>query len=202
MAVASGERRRVVVAITGASGSIYGYRLLEVLAGRPDVESHLVASSAGLATAAHELDVTPNDVRDLADVVHRPNEIGATIASGSFATAGMIIAPCSIKTLSAVANCYSSDLVSRAADVTLKERRPLVLLVRESPFHVGHLRLMLAAAEAGAVIAPPVPAFYQHPKTLEDVVDHTVYRALSPLGLPDLPLEPWGGLRGTSAIDG
>jgi 4-hydroxy-3-polyprenylbenzoate decarboxylase len=188
---------RVVVAITGASGAVYGHRLLEVLAERPDVETHLVASSAGWATVSHELDVTPDEMRALADVVHRPAEIGATIASGSFQTAGMIVAPCSIKTLSAVANSYSADLVSRAADVTLKERRPLVLLVRETPFHVGHLRLMLAAAEAGAVIAPPVPAFYQRPSSLRDVVDHTVYRALAHLGLPDVPVDPWKGLGGT-----
>lgn len=190
-----GAAHRVVVAITGASGAVYGYRLLQVLSARTDVETHLVASGAGIATVAHELDVTATELREMADVVHRPSEIGATIASGSFTTAGMIVAPCSIKTLSAIANCYSSDLVARAADVTLKERRPLVLLVRETPFHIGHLRLMLAAAEAGAIIAPPVPAFYQRPSSLDDIVDHTVHRALAHLGLPDAGVEPWAGLR-------
>lgn len=190
-----GAAHRVVVAITGASGAVYGYRLLQVLSARTDVETHLVASGAGIATVAHELDVTAPELREMADVVHRPSEIGATIASGSFTTAGMIVAPCSIKTLSAIANCYSSDLVARAADVTLKERRPLVLLVRETPFHIGHLRLMLAAAEAGAIIAPPVPAFYQRPSSLDDIVDHTVHRALAHLGLPDAGVEPWAGLR-------
>lgn len=185
---------RVVVAVTGASGAIYGYRLLQILAERDDIETHLVASSAGMATATHELGVGPDEIRRLADVVHKPADIGASIASGSFRTAGMVVAPCSIKTLSAVAHSYSSDLISRAADVTLKERRPLVLLVRETPFHVGHLRLMLAAAEIGAIIAPPVPAFYQRPTSIEDVVDHTVRRALDHVGLGDTGIEPWAGL--------
>jgi 4-hydroxy-3-polyprenylbenzoate decarboxylase len=185
---------RVVVAITGASGAVYGQRLLQVLADRPDVETHLIASSAGMATASHELGVGPDELRAFADVVHKPAEIGASIASGSFRTAGMIVAPCSIKTLSAIANSYSAELISRAADVTLKERRPLVLLVRETPFHVGHLRLMLAAAEAGAIIAPPVPAFYQRPTTIEELVDHTVRRALAHLGLDDAGVRPWEGL--------
>lgn len=188
------SEQRIIVAITGASGAVYGVRLLELLAQRPDVESHLVVSAAGLATASHELGLKPGDLYALADVVHRPGDIGATIASGSFVTTGMIVAPCSIKTLSAIANCYSADLVSRAADVTLKERRPLVLLVRETPFHVGHLRLMLAAAEAGATIAPPVPAFYQRPSSLDEMVDHTVRRALAHVGLADTGVEAWQGL--------
>lgn len=186
--------QRLVVAITGASGAVYGHRLLQILAERRDVETHLVASSAGMATVTHELGVAPDELRGLADVVHKTADIGASIASGSFRTAGMVVAPCSIKTLSAVAHSYSSELISRAADVTLKERRPLVLLVRETPFHVGHLRLLLAAAEAGAIIAPPVPAFYQRPRTLEDVVDHTVRRALAHVGLGDEGIEPWSGL--------
>lgn len=185
---------RIVVALTGASGAIYGYRLLRILAQREDVETHLVASSAGMATATHELGVGPDDLRRLADVVHKPADIGASIASGSFRTAGMVVAPCSIKTLSAIAHSYSSELISRAADVTLKERRPLVLLVRETPFHVGHLRLMLAAAEAGAIIAPPVPAFYQRPGSIDDLVDHTVRRALDHLGLDDTGISAWTGL--------
>lgn len=185
---------RIVVAITGASGAIYGYRLLQLLAERDDVETHLVASSAGMATATHELGVGPDALRGLADVAHKPADIGASIASGSFRTDGMIVAPCSIKTLSAIAHSYSSELISRAADVTLKERRPLVLLVRETPFHVGHLRLMLAAAEVGAIIAPPVPAFYQRPETIEDLVDHTVRRTLDHVGLGDTGVVPWAGL--------
>lgn len=190
------KQHRLIVAITGASGAVYGVRLLSVLRERADVETHLVTSPAGLATVSHETDLKPGDLQALADVVHRPGDIGATIASGSFQTAGMIVAPCSIKTLSAVANCYSSDLVSRAADVTLKERRPLVLLVRETPLHVGHLRLMVAAAEAGATIAPPVPAFYQRPSTIDDLVDHTVRRALAHVGLDDTGVKPWQGLAG------
>jgi 4-hydroxy-3-polyprenylbenzoate decarboxylase len=185
---------RVVVAITGASGAAYGVRVLELLRETPEVESHLVVTSSGALTVRHELECGVDAVMDLADVVHRPASIGASIASGSFRTAGMIVAPCSIKTLSAVAHCYSDNLVSRAADVTLKEGRPLVLLVRETPLHVGHLRLMTAAAEAGAVIAPPVPAFYNRPGSLAEVVDHTARRALARLGLEQIGSREWIGL--------
>lgn len=188
------SERRVVVAITGASGAAYGVRVLEILHAARDVETHLVVTSSGALTLRHELDRDLDSLAHLADVVHRPGSIGASIASGSFATAGMIVAPCSIKTLSAIASSYSDNLVSRAADVTLKEGRPLVLLVRESPLHLGHLRLMTAAAEAGAVIAPPVPAFYSRPETVDDIVDHTARRALARLGLEDLGAREWPGL--------
>jgi 4-hydroxy-3-polyprenylbenzoate decarboxylase len=185
---------RVVVAITGASGAAYGVRVLELLRETREVESHLVVTSSGAVTVRHELECGLDAVMALADVVHRPANIGASIASGSFRTAGMIVAPCSIKTLSAVAHCYSDNLVSRAADVTLKEGRPLVLLVRETPLHVGHLRLMTAAAEAGAVIAPPVPAFYNRPASLDDVIDHTARRVLARLGLEQIGGREWTGL--------
>ena len=189
------ERSRVIVAITGASGSIYGVRLLQILAERPDIETHLVLSRAGALTLRQETGQVPEDVRALADVSHSPGEIGATIASGSFRVEAMIVAPCSIKTLSAIANSYSTDLVSRAADVTLKEGKPLLLMVRETPFHLGHLRLMTAAAEAGAVIAPPIPAFYQRPSTLDELVDHSVNRVLDRAGLGGSGQE-WRGLEG------
>ena len=156
--------RRVVVAITGASGSIYGVRALELLQAFDDIETHLVISPAGRTTIGVELDRTVESIEQLADVVHGSRDIGASISSGSFRTHGMIVAPCSIRSLSAIANCHSGELVARAADVTLKERRPLVLMVRETPFHIGHLRLMQQAAEAGAIIHPPVPAFYNEPK--------------------------------------
>lgn len=186
--------RRVIVAMTGASGAVYGWRILELLAAREDVETHLVASSAAMATLQHELSAGPSELRALADVVHRPSEIGATIASGSFTTAGMVVAPCSIRTLSAIAYSHSSDLITRAADVTLKERRPLVLMVRETPLHLGHLRAMTAAAEIGAVIAPPVPAFYQLPSTIEELVDHTCRRVIAQLGLGDAGVSQWAGM--------
>ncbi len=186
--------RRLIVAVTGASGAIYGVRTLMALRRMGGVETHLVMSAAGRATITEETDYQPKDVEELADVVHANANIGATIASGSFETAGMIVAPCSIKTLSAVAQCYTADLVSRAADVQLKEGRPVVLLVRETPLHQGHLRLMMEAAQHGAVILPPVPAFYAKPKTLEEMVDYTVGRALARLGLGRGLVEEWGGL--------
>ena len=171
--------QRLIVAITGASGVIYGIRLLETLARDRAVETHLILTPAGRATMAQETDWKPRDVEALASVVHASTNIGASIASGSFETLGMIVAPCSVKTLSAIANSYSADLVARAADVQLKEGRPVVLLVRETPLHAGHLRLMQQAAANGAVIMPPVPAFYGRPKTLDDVVNSTVGRALA-----------------------
>jgi flavin prenyltransferase len=192
-AEATRASRRVVVAITGASGSVYGWRLMQILKERADIETHLVLSRAGALTLRQETGCDPDEVRALADVVHSPGDIGATIASGSFRTHGMIIAPCSIKALSAVAHSYSADLVSRAADVTLKEGRPLLLMVRETPFHLGHLRLMTAAAEAGATIAPPIPAFYHHHDTVGEIVDHSVRRVLDRLGLQGGGPE-WEGL--------
>jgi flavin prenyltransferase len=185
---------RVVVALTGASGAIYGVRLLEVLGKRADVETHLVISKGARATLAHELDMSAREVGALATEHHSLENLGATIASGSFQTAGMVIAPCSVATLSAIAHSSASSLLTRAADVTLKERRPLVLLLRETPLHAGHIRLMLQAAEAGATIMPPVPAFYTHPASVKDVVDHTVGRALDQLGIANDLVERWSGL--------
>jgi len=174
--------------MSGASGQIYGIRLLEVLRRAreeaPDsplaIETHLVMSEAARITIAHETDLTPKAIEALADAVYRPRAIGAAIASGSFETLGMIVAPCSIKTLSAVANSYTGDLLSRAADVQLKEGRPLLLLLRETPLHRGHIRLMAQAADAGAIIMPPVPAFYSRPQTVDDIVDGTVGRVAGP----------------------
>ncbi|MGH2882871.1 MAG: UbiX family flavin prenyltransferase [Solirubrobacteraceae bacterium] len=186
--------RRIVVAITGASGAIYGIRALEILRERPDVETHLVISEGGRATIAQETRRSLGEVRALAEIVHPFRELGASIASGSFRTDGMLVAPCSIRTLSAIANCATGDLVSRAADVVLKERRRLVLLVRETPLHAGHLRLMLQATENGAIVMPPVPAFYTEPASIEELVDHTVGRALDLLGIDTELVNRWDGM--------
>ena len=175
------NQKRLVVGITGASGVILGIRLLEVLRSMA-VEVHLVISPAAKATIAQETTWKISDVLALAEVVHNYADIGASIASGSFTTLGMVVAPCSIKTLSGIANSYAEDLISRAADVTLKEGRPLLLVVRETPLHRGHLRLMSLAAEAGAIIFPPVPAFYARPQSMEEVIDNLVGRILSRLG--------------------
>ena len=183
----------MVVAISGASGSIYGIRVLQMLQQIEDVKSHLVITSSAKSTIGVETEYSVSEIEILADEVHSARDIGASIASGSFKTSGMIVAPCSIKTLSAIANSFGADLVSRAADVTLKERRPLVLMVRETPFHLGHLRLMTKATEIGAVIYPPIPAFYNNPENLEDVVDHSVGRALDHLGIDVAGLKRWEG---------
>jgi 4-hydroxy-3-polyprenylbenzoate decarboxylase len=184
---------RVIVALTGASGAILGIRALERLRAL-GVETHLVISAAAHITIAQETGWKVSDVQALADVSHDPRNIGATIASGSFPAHGMLVIPCSIKTLSGIANSYADDLIVRAADVTLKEGRPLVLIVRETPLHRGHLRLMDLAARAGAVIFPPVPAFYQRPATLDELVDQTVARAVQRLGIPNAGVLPWKGL--------
>ena len=189
----AGRPRRVVVAITGASGPVYGIRALELLADVDGVETHLVLSNAAKMTIGIEADRTVEEVEALADVVHGARDIAAPIASGSFRTAGMLVAPCSIKTLSAVATSASAELVARAADVTLKERRPLVLMVRETPFHLGHLRLMTQVAEVGAIVHPPVPAFYNHPETIHDLVTHSVVRAIEHLGIEAGHTERWHG---------
>jgi 4-hydroxy-3-polyprenylbenzoate decarboxylase len=173
--------RRLVVGISGASGVIHGIRLLQVLRRVPSVETHLVVTNAGKQTIALETDLSVADVERLADHVYRPADIAASLSSGSFATAGMVVVPCSIKTLSGIANSYTDNLLTRAADVTLKDRRRLVLVVRETPLHLGHLRLMVRAAEMGAVIMPPMPAFYHRPESVEDVVDQTVNRVLDML---------------------
>jgi 4-hydroxy-3-polyprenylbenzoate decarboxylase len=185
-----GGTPRVVVGICGASGIGYGVRALEMLA-QLGVETHLVLTKAAKATLAHETDLTVAEVRQLASHVHAEHDLGAAIASGSFPVHGMLVAPCSIKSLSGIANCYDDNLLVRAADVTLKERRPLVLLLRETPLHLGHLRLMTQACEAGATIMPPVPAFYTRPSSLEEMISHTVGRALDQLGLSHPSTERW-----------
>ena len=178
--------KRLIVGLSGASGAIYGVRLLQVLRNVAEVETHLVMSQAARQTLSLETDLTLRDVQALADVVHDARDIAASISSGSFKTAGMVILPCSIKTLSGIVNSYTDTLVTRAADVVLKERRPLVLCVRETPLHLGHLRLMTQAAELGAVIMPPVPAFYHRPQTLDDIINQTVNRVLDQFDI-DLP---------------
>lgn len=185
---------RFVVAMSGASGAIYGIRILQALQSIPNVESHLVISSAARKTIAQETDWDIKDVTALANVVYENNEVGAAIASGSFAARGMVIIPCSIKTLSSVANSYNADLITRAADVTLKEGRRLILVVRETPFHLGHLRLMTQATEMGAVIFPPLPAFYARPRTLDDMINFSVGRILSRLGIDNNLFSQWMGL--------
>lgn len=185
--------QRLVVGLSGASGSIYGIRLLEVLRDVPGLETHLVISRAAKRTLVDETEYTVRDVEALATRVYDDRDIGAALASGSFRTAGMVVAPCSIKTLSALANSHADTLLARAGDVTLKEGRPLVVVVRETPLHVGHLRQMLALAEMGAVIVPPVPAFYHHPKTIRDLVDHTVGRVLDRIGIEHGLVTEWTG---------
>lgn len=184
--------RRVVVAISGASGAIYGIRALEMLA-EAGVERHLIVTRAARATLSEETGYAVADVRARADVVHAEHDLGSSLASGSFRTDGMLVAPCSVKTLSGIAHSYDDTLTVRAADVSLKERRRLVLLVRETPLHAGHLRLMVDADASGAVIMPPVPAFYPHPGSLDDVVDHTVARALDLLDVEVPRLRRWHG---------
>jgi 4-hydroxy-3-polyprenylbenzoate decarboxylase len=186
---------RLVVGISGSSGSIYGIRLLEVLRGIPDIETHLIISAAGKRTILEETDYTIKDVETLATRVYDNRDIGAALASGSFKTSGMVIAPCSIKTVSALANCYADTLISRAGDVTLKEGRPLIVVVRETPLHAGHLRQLLTLAELGAVILPPMPAFYHRPKTLDDIVNHTVARVLDRLRIAHGLGQEWTGTR-------
>jgi flavin prenyltransferase len=187
---------RLVVGITGASGSIYGIRLLEVLRGNADVQTHVVISAAGKRTLVEETRYSVADVEALAHHRYDVKDIGASIASGSFRTGGMVIAPCSIRTAAAIAACHSDTLVSRAADVTLKEGRPLVLVVRETPLHLGHLRVLVALAEMGAVVMPPMPAFYNRPSGLDEIVDHTVARILDRLNVPQTLVQEWRGTHG------
>lgn len=188
---------RVIVGITGASGTAYGVRLLEVLQQEPDVETHLVMSQSARRTLHFETDMTAREIEDRADVVHKPNDIGASIASGSFRAHAMVVAPCSMKTAAGIATSYSDNLLLRAADVMLKERRRLVLLVRETPLHLGHLRILTQLAEIGAIIMPAAPAFYQRPETIDDLIDQTVNRVLD---LADVELRRdlfprWTGVR-------
>jgi 4-hydroxy-3-polyprenylbenzoate decarboxylase len=188
-------RPRLVVGISGASGSIYGIRLLQMLQ-RMDVETHLVLSNSAQVTLGHESDVTVDALRALADHSYAQGDIGAKIASGSFRTLGMVVAPCSIRTLSEIASGVTSSLLTRAADVALKERRRLVLMVRETPLHLGHLRSMAAVTEAGAIVYPPVPAFYARPATLEEMVDQTLGRVLDLFGLEAPEVRRWDPLQG------
>ena len=187
-------RKRIIVGISGASGAVYGARLLQALREMEGVESHLVVSDAGWRNLRHELDMERADVQALADVVHDLTNVGASIASGSFAAHGMVVAPCSMRTLAAIAHGLADNLLTRAADVTLKERRPLVLLARETPLHLGHLRNMVAATEMGAIVCPPVPAFYRRPRTVEDIIEHSVSRALDALGIEQDIDTRWPGL--------
>lgn len=189
------DSRRLVIGISGASGVILGIRLLEMVR-EMGLETHLVLSPAARVTIAQETTWKVSDVQAIASVVHSHADIGASIASGSFPTQGMVVVPCSIKTLSAVANSYADDLIARAADVTLKEGRPLILVVRETPLHRGHLRLMSLAAEAGAVIFPPVPAFYARPQSLDEVIDNLVGRILARLGIENQQYTRWEGMGG------
>jgi 4-hydroxy-3-polyprenylbenzoate decarboxylase len=191
--------KRIVVAITGAAGSIYGIRLLEELSRLPDVESHLVVSKAGWLNIVAESTSRRGELEQLADMVHSDRDVGASIASGSFLSHGMVIAPCSMKTLAAVATGVTGNLVSRAADVVLKERRRLVLLVREAPLHLVHLRNMTTVTEMGAVVFPPVPAFYARPQSLDAMVDHTVGRVLDLLGLDSPLVHRWQGIQSEGA---
>jgi 4-hydroxy-3-polyprenylbenzoate decarboxylase len=190
--------KRLIVGITGASGAIYGVRLLRLLQ-QTAIETHLVMSRSAKIALAQELDIKVSDVAALADVVHQVDNIGATISSGSFKTLGMVIAPCSMRSLSEIASGVTSSLVTRAADVVLKERRRLVLMVREAPLHLGHLKSMAAATEIGAIIYPPVPAFYARPKSLEQMVDHTLGRVLDLFDIPTEAVSRWGGLSPTKA---
>lgn len=185
--------RRLIVAITGASGAVYGVRLLQALRAVGGVESHLLVSPAGVLNLHHELGLARGEVEAMADVVHKVGDVGATIASGSFAHAGMVIAPCSIKTLAAVAHGLADNLITRAADVTLKERRRLVLMVRETPLNLAHIRAMEAVTLMGGIIFPPVPAFYQRPASIEELVDHSVARVLDLVGI-DTAAPRWGGM--------
>jgi 4-hydroxy-3-polyprenylbenzoate decarboxylase len=187
--------RRLIVAITGATGSIYGVRLLETLRQLGGVETHLLISSAGWLNIQHELDIDKASLHALADVVHNVRDVGASIASGSFATDGMVVAPCSMKTLASIAHGLSDNLITRAADVVLKERRRLVLMVRETPLNLAHLRNMTAVTEMGGVIFPPLPAFYHRPKSLDEMVDQTIERVIDLFALGPPIAASWPGIR-------
>ncbi|MDP5306163.1 UbiX family flavin prenyltransferase [Paracoccus spongiarum] len=188
------DRPRIVVGISGASGAVYGKRMLEILR-EMEVETHLVISNAARITIASETDFTPADLERIATVTHSNKDIGASCASGSFRTVGMIVAPCSVKTLSEIATGMTSSLLARAADVTLKERRRLVLMLRETPLHLGHIRSMAAVTEMGGIVYPPVPAFYARPATIQDMVDHSVGRVLDLFDLNSGLSHRWQGLQ-------
>ena len=187
--------RRIVIAITGATGAVYGVRLLQHLRQAPGIETHLVISDAAVLTLHQETGLQRREVEALAHVVHKLRDVGAAIASGSFQTDGMIIAPCSMKTLASVAHGLSDNLIARAADVVLKERRRLVLMVRETPFNLAHLRNMTAVTEMGGIIFPPLPSFYHNPQTIAEMVDHTVARVLDLFGIEHALAPRWAGLK-------
>jgi 4-hydroxy-3-polyprenylbenzoate decarboxylase len=192
-----GAGRRIVVGITGATGAVYGVRLLARLHDVPGVETHLVVSDAASLTLHQEVGMQRREVEALAHVVHKNREIGASIASGSFQTDGMVIAPCSMKTLAAVAHGLADNLVARAADVILKERRRLILMVRETPLNLAHLRNMTAVTEMGGIIFPPLPSFYHRPASIDEMVDHTLDRVLDLLGIENVAAPRWSGMRST-----
>ncbi|ACQ67516.1 UbiX family flavin prenyltransferase [Candidatus Williamhamiltonella defendens] len=187
--------QKLIIGISGASGAIYGIRLLEVLQSVPEVETHLIISYAGRRTIRLETKLSLQQVKKMADVVYSVCDIAAALSSGSFKTIGMVVLPCSIKTLASIAHSYSDNLMTRAADVMLKERRPLILCVRETPLHLGHLQLMKKAAELGAVIMPPLPAFYHHPQNIQDIIDQTVNRVIDQfsISLPQDLFKRWQG---------
>lgn len=187
--------KRLVVAITGASGAMYGIRLLQWLRESAQVETHLMISDAGVLSLHYELDMKRKDIEALADVVHSVRDVGACVASGSFQSEGMIIAPCSMKTLGSVAHGLSDNLITRAADVMLKERRRLVLMVRETPFNLAHLRNMTSVTEMGGIIYPPLPALYQKPQSIEEMVDHTTGRVLDLFGIQQTLAPQWQGIK-------
>ena len=188
------EPKRLIVGISGASGAIYGIRMLELLQDRADIETHLVVSKPAVQTVTHETGMTLSDLKRLAGHVHSNSDVGASVASGSFRTLGMVVAPCSVKSMSEIATGMTGSLLSRAADVQLKERRRLVLMLRETPLHLGHIRTMAQVTESGAIVYPPVPAFYQMPKTLDDMIDHTVGRVLDLFGIETGTVDRWQGL--------
>ena len=194
---ASSPPKRIIVAISGASGAIYGVRLLQLLGEVPQVETHLTVSAAGLLNLQHELDMSRQQIEKLADVVYPVHDVGAALASGSFQCHGMVVAPCSMRTLGSIAHGLSDNLITRASDVMLKERRRLILMVREAPLNLAHLRNMISVTEMGGVIFPPTPGFYQRPTSLAEMVDHTVSRVIDLLGLPQAHVPRWNGLTAT-----
>jgi 4-hydroxy-3-polyprenylbenzoate decarboxylase len=187
--------KRLIIAITGATGAVYGVRLLQVLREIPDIETHLMVSDAGVLNVHQELDMNRKDVEALAHVVHNVRDIGASIASGSFQSEGMIVAPCSMKTLASIAHGLSENLITRSADVVLKERRRLVLMVRETPFNLVHLRNMTAVTEMGGIVFPPLPGFYQRPSTIAEMVDHTVGRVIDLFAISHALTPRWNGIK-------
>ncbi|OGB21644.1 MAG: 3-octaprenyl-4-hydroxybenzoate carboxy-lyase [Burkholderiales bacterium RIFCSPLOWO2_02_FULL_57_36] len=189
--------KRLIIAITGATGAVYGVRLLQVLRDTPNIETHLMVSDAGVLNLHQELDMNRKYVEALAHVVHNVRDIGASIASGSFQSEGMIVAPCSMKTLASIAHGLSENLITRSADVVLKERRRLVLMVRETPFNLAHLRNMIAVTEMGGIIFPPLPGFYQRPATMAEMVDHTIGRVIDLFAIPHVLTPRWNGIKAT-----